>query len=75
MATTRAAATAAAPSAVRAQQRLAIRHANPLVMATTSRPAGWCPGPRSRQQAQVQAVAEAQRSMDALFQSSRLKYK
>lgn len=74
MATTRAAATAAAPSAVRAQ-RLAIRHANPLVMATTSRPAGWCPGPRSRQQAQVQAVAEAQRSMDALFQSSRLKYK
>lgn len=75
MATAARAATSAAPSASMAQQRLAVRPHNPLVAAAASRPAGWCPGPRSRQQAQVQCVAEAQRSMDAIFQSSRLKYK
>lgn len=75
MATARAA-TAAAPSAVQAQRRLAVRPASPLVAASASRPAAWCrAGPRSRQQAQVQCVAEAQRSMDAIFQSSKLKYK
>ena len=76
MEATACAATRPAPSAVRAQKRLVARQRIPVTVAAAGRASGWrAAGPRSRQQAQVQCVAEAQRSMDAIFQSSKLKYK